>query len=516
MKLQSKYLVLLMMCAIISMNAFPQKNVTMRMDSLFRSLYQYGEINGNVLIAEHGHIIYKKSFGYAGFEHKVPNTDSSRFTLSSVSKVFTSTAVLQLRDSGRFSLDDPLIKYLPDFPYPDITIRHLLSHTSGLPDYGLYEELIAKSRDKIFSNKDVLPSLRIWNKPLSFKPGEKWEYSNTNFSLLALLVEKTSGMTFQQYVQEYIFSPAKMTDTYFLTDPSHSKDENRVTNYEFPFLYSTQYKNVDSLKKYRWRLFNASGFVGQGNIMTTTGDMVKFDNALYAGKIIRLSTLDEAFTPAKLNNGKNTDPHLGVAGTIGKASYGLGWFIFADTSAGKIVWHTGGQPGSISIFLRNITKRQMVILFDNTFHKSLYANGVNALSVLNDKPIAIPKKSLTQGYSSALIENGVDAAFCKLLELRADSIHYYLSEDDMNEMGLQLLYSAAFDKNHQLALEVLKLNTLLFPESFNTYDSYGEALAYAGKKQEAVLMYKKSLELNPDNETGKRALKRILNGGGAF
>ena len=176
----------------------------------------------------------------------------------------------------------------------------------------------------------------------------------------------------------------------------------------------------------------------------------------------------------------------------------------------KIVWHTGGQPGGLSIFLRNITRKQTVIMFDNAFHKNLYGEGVNTMSILNNKPVVFYKKSLTKDYGSALVGKGIDVAFCKLEQLKADSAHYYLSEDDMNDLGLQLLYEPSFNGHDELSLEVLKLNTLLFPNSFNTYDSYGEALAKTGKKDEAVIMYKKSLDLNPESEGGKKALKELL------
>jgi CubicO group peptidase (beta-lactamase class C family) len=477
-----------------------------RLDSFFNSLYAYKEINGNVLIAENGNAIYRRSFGYANFPNKTLHTEHSEFILASVSKVFTSVAVLQLRDKGMFKLDEHFVMYFPDFPYPDITIRNLLSHTSGLPDYQLYEELIAKNPEKIFSNKDVIPSLKIWKHPLNFKPSEKWNYSNNNFCLLALLVEKVSGLPFEKYLQKNIFSSAKMADTYFLGDSLHKVDKNRTIGYDYPFLFSTELQDVDSIKKYRWIMYNASGFVGQGGIITTSGDMLKFDNSLYSGKILNPSTLQEAFTPTKLKSGENANADIG----IGKASYGLGWFIFEDSADGKIVWHGGGRPGSVSFFLRNITKKQTVILFDNAFNKSLYGNAVNALAILNNKPVTFRKKSLVKEYNSALADKGVDAAFCRLGETQADSAHYFLSEDDMNELGLQLLYAGKSPNHNQWALEILKLNTLLFPKSFNTYDSYAEALSNTGHKDEAIFMYKKSLELNPGNEGGKKALNELL------
>lgn len=501
MTLKLKFLFLI----IVSGTTALCQNIPQRLDSFFNSLTKYNQINGSVLVAENGNVLYNKAFGYADFESKTPNGNNTKFTLASVSKVFTSTAVLQLRDKGKLKLDDPFIKYFSDFPYPDITIRNLLSHTSGLPDYNLYEDQINKNPNKIFTNKDILPSLKLWNKPLSFKPGEKWEYSNTNFCLLALLIEKLSGLEFEKYLQKFIFNPAKMNDTYFQTDILHLYDKNRSINYEYPFLYSTNFEKVDSLNKYRWRLYNASGFVGQGNIITTTKDLLKFDNSLYSGNILKPTTLIEAFTPTKLKNGMNTNANVGM----GKASYGLGWFIFADTSLGKIVWHTGGQPGGLSIFLRNITKKQTVIMFDNAFHKNLYGEGVNVMSILNNKPVVIYKKTLAKDYGSTLVEKGINAGFCKFQELKADSIHYYLSEDEMNELGLQLLYEPSFKGHDELSLEVLKLNTLLFPDSFNTYDSYGEALAKTGKKDEAIFMYKKSIELNSQNDGGKKALEEL-------
>jgi CubicO group peptidase (beta-lactamase class C family) len=481
------------------------QTIAQRLDSFFNSLNDYKQINGSILISQDGNVITKRYFGFADLQHNIKNSDNTEFTLASVSKVFTSTAILQLKDKGKFKLDDAFIRYFPDFPYPNITIRNLLSHTSGLPDYEIYEKQREEHPDTIFTIKDVIPSLKMWKQSLNFETGTRWQYSNTNFCLLALLVEKISGMSFQKYVQQNIFNPSKMYNTFFQKDINNSRSRNIAINYEHPFLYSSAYKNVDSLKQYRWRLYNASGLVGQGNIETTAEDLLKFDEALYTGNLLKPVTLQEAFTPTKLNNGENTNAAIG----IGKASYGLGWFIFDDSTNGRIVWHTGGQPGALSIFLRNITKRQTIIMFDNNFHKSLYANAVNAMNILNNQPVSMKKISVTQDYGNTLAEKGIDAAFCELQKLLADSAHYYLNEDDMNELGLRLLYEAKFEGHNELALEVLKLNTLFFPNSFNTYDSYGEALAQTGKKEEAIFMYKKSLELNPSSEGGRKALEDL-------
>lgn len=203
---------------ITGTNVFCQ-NIPQRLDMFFNSLYNFKQINGNVLVAENRKVIYEKSFGFGDLKNKELNNDRSEFTLASVSKTLTSTAILQLKEKRKLKLNAPLVKYFPDFPYSEIIIKHLLSHTSGLPDYDLYKDEMDKNPNKIFTNKDILPSLKIWKEAFSFKPGEKWQYVNTNFCLLALLVERLSGMEFQNYMEKYIFMPAKMTNTYFQADP---------------------------------------------------------------------------------------------------------------------------------------------------------------------------------------------------------------------------------------------------------------------------------------------------------
>lgn len=490
---------------LIGSMSFAQGN-SQKLDSIFNSLFAYGQINGNILVAEDGLPIYKKSFGYSNFETKTLHTENSIFSLASISKVFTSLAILQLKEKGKLKLDDLVLKYLKDFPYHDITIRNLLSHTSGLPDYDIFEEPINSNPNKIFTNKDVLPALIVWKKPLEFKPNEKWGYSNINYNLLALIVENITGKTFQEYVGKNIFVPANMTNTFFKTDSVALRGKNKSENYVYPTLYSSKLQNVDSLERFRWNVFNLRGIKGQGNIISNTEDMLKFDQVLYSGKLLKTSTLEEAFIPTKLTSGANADANIG----IGETSYGLGWFIFDDNTNGKIVWHTGGVPGALSILLRNIDKKQTVILLDNTASAGLYKNGVNAMNILNKKPIVTTKQSLTRIYGGTLVDKGIDNAFVKFVELREDTSHFHLREDDMNELGYELLNRAIFNGHNDLALEVFRQNILLFPNNYNPYDSYGEALAKVGKKNEAIIMFRKSIQLNPDNEGGKKILEELL------
>ncbi|MFD2919243.1 serine hydrolase [Terrimonas rubra] len=478
-----------------------------RLDSLFQSLEKYGQFNGNVLVSGKGSVIYEKSFGYAAFSDKKPITPASRFSIGSVAKVFTSVAILQLKEKRKLDLNDPVVKYITAFPYSGITIRHLLTHTSGLPDYELYGKLVDENPQQIFTNNDILPALEKWTKPLYFLPGEKWQYANTNYSLLAMIVEKVSRTRFSSYVSKFIFQPAKMSSSYFLTDkPIGSADPDLVVNHQYPALFDSLPVDVTAIAKLRWRTYNLNGFTGQGNVVTTARDLQNFDQALHTGKLLKNVTLAEAFLPATLNNGEVVNADIG----IGKMSYGLGWFIFADTTAGKIVGHGGGVPGAVSIFLRNISKNQLVVVLDNRFSDGIYRTGVNAMKVLNDKVLTIRKKSLAPEYGIALINKGPAVAFARLVQLKSDSLHYYVDEEQLNLLGYQLLYESKLKNAQQLSLEVFKVNMLLFPYSYNVYDSYGEALLKSGHKEEAILMYRKALEINPGNKESKEALEKIL------
>jgi tetratricopeptide (TPR) repeat protein len=206
-----------------------------------------------------------------------------------------------------------------------------------------------------------------------------------------------------------------------------------------------------------------------------------------------LRSLKEAYTPVKLANGKDNAQR-----------YGLGWITREDSSLREIVMHDGGLPGGRSILFRNITKDQTIILFDNHANNVIPIGEV-ALKILNNIPVAKPKKSGARTYGIALANGGVGAGSKALKNIRKDTLSYYVDENELNSLG----YALWGNKKIILAEEVFKTNTLLFPSGWNTYDSYGELLIANGKKQEAIQMYKKSVELNPENENGINVLKKL-------
>jgi CubicO group peptidase (beta-lactamase class C family) len=488
--------------SIFTVTGAKAQSIPLKLDSLFTDLVKNNEFNGNVLAAADSRIIYQHSFGYADAERQLLNSEHTTFNLASVSKIFTAVAILQLKQKGKLGLDDPYVKYFPDFPWPAITLRQLLSHTSGLPDNQIFEKPYQQDPGKIYTLNDLIPAFRNDKRGLLFKPGEKYSYSNTGFGLLALLVEKRSGMKFQDYLKKYIFQPAGMAHTYIETPLIPVADPDRAIRYEFISYAPAHLKRVDSIKKDHISAVILGAIVGPDCVVSTTEDLLKFDRALYSDKLLKSEILEEAFRPALLNNGEKVV--MGWANTV--SYYGLGWMILCDSTFGKVVWHSGGDPGEVTVFLRNITRKQTVIVLDNITHRGLHPQGINAFYILNGGPVSTFKKSLAQAYARQLQEKGADAAAVLFNDLKTDTVHYYsMNERELNGMSYDMLDDGYTTE----ALEALKLNTLLFPDSWNAYDSYAEALARAGKKEEAIAMYKRSISINPGNQGGKNALKQL-------
>jgi CubicO group peptidase (beta-lactamase class C family) len=457
-------------------------------------------MNGNILFASNGEINSKKSFGYANFENKILNTDSTLFPLASISKTFTAVAILQLKEKGKLKLDDPFKKYFPDFPFESITIRQLLSHTSGLPDMeAVLDSFVNKQPDKIFTNADVIPALKIYasHHPLLFQPGDNWRYSNIGFQLLAVLVEKISKQPFALYVKKNIFKPAGMANSYVQTNLSQTKESNRTVNYQYNNHFEMRLQKMDTLKDWKEWTYNLTGLYGSSNIVSNSIDLLSYDKALYNGTLLQQSTLNEAFTPVKLNNGEN---NKAVSGTF----CGLGWFIFTDSSNGKIVWHSGSNPGVTTLFVRNITKKQTCIVLQNvTCAQTLY---FGMLDIIKGKYLTY-KKSLGFLFGQDLYQKGTNYALAHLKVMMDDTLHYNLAESEIDRIGLEFSRT----KFQDYSLEAYRINTLLFPDSWKTYMNY--AVALSGKKENkeaAMLMFQKSLLLNPNNPDAKKRLENLI------
>jgi CubicO group peptidase (beta-lactamase class C family) len=213
-------------------------------DDYFKALVKNQQFSGNVLVIENNKIVYENAAGYADYTTKTPNTVGIRFPIASISKIFTATAILQLKEKGKLNITDSVSKYLPEFPYTEITIKHLLSHTSGLPPYNAFFDKARKENpDKTFTNKDFMPGVVANKQPLIYQPGEKGNYDNINFLILALIVEKVSGMPYKNFIEKNILQPAGMVETSLLPLPEQF-DGREIKDFAFPHVYLHSYETT--------------------------------------------------------------------------------------------------------------------------------------------------------------------------------------------------------------------------------------------------------------------------------
>jgi CubicO group peptidase (beta-lactamase class C family) len=481
----------------------PAQNRVQKIDSVLTKLNREEAFSGNVLISEKGKIIYEKSLGYANAENRKPLTENTIFLIGSVAKTFTAVALLKLREQGKLNLDDPVTKFLPELSYKNVTLRHLLTHTSGLLEYQS-EEIIKEIAGKGVNNSELVKVFVRLNPKQEFEPGSKWEYSNTNYILLALVVEKVSRKSFPQFISENIFAPAGMTRSFVsLSNIPETIKKEMAAGYRFTNPLAIAPVNVDTLDGARRAYATKQNLYGAGNVYSTARDLLKFHQALQRGKILNKQSLSEMYAPTKLTTGADYKP---FARTNYLSKDALGWFV-ADDRSGKIVYHPGGDIGYVSYFLRNITKDQAVIVLSNIELMRHYTP-TGLMRILNDEPYKLDVKSLAGAMGKEYNQRGNQAMLKVFHQLKAND-EYNFSEDEMNELGLRLLYDK---KDVKAAIEVLRLNTEQFPKSFNVWDSLGEAYYNAGNLEEAVKNYEKSLRINPNNEGGKRMLEKLRAG----
>lgn len=297
-----------------------------RIDKYLQSCFENNQFNGNVLVAEKGKVIYHKAFGIANIDPVESLQINSQFRLASVSKQFTAMAIMILKEQGKLDYDDDMRKYLPELPYPGITIRHLLTHTSGIPKY---EDLCDKYWDlehenflekKYATNDDIIAMLIEYHPDVLFEPGDRYAYSNTGYVLLASIVSCVSGEPFEIFMKKNIFDPLEMSHTLVYSAVRDDPMDNRVYGYRLA-LNGSDYLPND--------FHYMSGIAGDGAIYSTTGDLYKWDRALYTEKVVSKSSLEEAFTPVVLNDGSTHN-------------YGFGWVIDTSLTGKKIVSHGGG------------------------------------------------------------------------------------------------------------------------------------------------------------------------------
>lgn len=302
----------------------------------FDFLTQELDFNGCMLFASHGRIVFSSCQGWGNY----PDSDSldieTKFQLASVSKQFTAMIIMQLHEQGKLNYDDPVHKYLPGFPYPEITIRHLLTHSTGLPEY-LYFFEKETPLPSCICNDDVVDYLTNNKPPLYFPPGQQFDYCNTNYCLLASIAEAASGKNFRDYLQDNIFRPVGMHNTFLFVRGDSLPAHSCATGYH--------YRWEKALTVYQ------DGVYGDKGIYSTAGDLYRWDQALYTEKLVKAGTLREAFSLHIRENERKF--------------YGFGWRLFPLHDGSKIIFHSGWWRGFSTLIVRVPPNDYTLILLSN-------------------------------------------------------------------------------------------------------------------------------------------------------
>lgn len=468
---------LLAACCSLTATAQPDAAHAARADRILRSMMRDRNIPGlQVAVVKHGQIVFSRSYGTANLQTPVPVTAQTVFSINSITKSFTGVAVMQLVEEGKVDLSASVSTYLDDLPqsWRPVTVRQLLTHMSGLPNFvnnnGGYAEKLSD---------EASAWQWVQTQPLMFPPGERFSYCQTNYALLLKIVEKMRGTPFERSMKERVFDAAGMKSTGF--GDSYDVIPNKTPSYRYQFRTAGSMGTLrTSVEEFGPLHRSASG------MNSTAEDMARWILALQQGRLLKPSNLDTLWKPASFNNGK-----------VGQ--WALGWTVMnAGTHAGRGM--TGGGRAAFAIYpdddvavvlLTNLAGSSPEDFLDEIatcFSPTLPLSGVAAL------------REAMEGTDF----KGISAAAERLR--RADpSIEF--DEFRLNDWGYRLLKGG----KPKEALEVMKLAVHLYPNSGNTYDSLAEAYALNDQKDLAILNYRRSLELDPNNKNAIAWLKKLQN-----
>jgi CubicO group peptidase (beta-lactamase class C family) len=452
------------------------------------SYHKQGTFNGVVLVAEKGKVILSEGYGFANIEHEVKNTPSTKFILASITKVFTASIVMKLADQGKITLDTRLADFLKWYRTDTgnkITVRHLLNHTSGIPNYFDLRNKTVDDVMKDFGNGPINKTefaKKYCQGDLEFEPGTKWNYNNSAYFLLGLIIEEVAGTSYENVLQNMIFGPLEMHNSGDI-QPNPSKI--------IPGLATGYLRNFSAFSYPSY--WNMSTAYAAGSLYSNVTDLLKFDQALYNDKFLSEAAREAMFTP-NLNN------------------YGCGWElrespVGKNKTTKKVRTHEGFLFGWHTRFYQIPDEQYLIVILSNG-GSSPIENMINGVTdILYDRPVQNMKplisneiwKSLQTGNLVETIEN------CDKI-YKTDIETWSFDERDLNRLGYVVLLT---DK--PAAIKIFSFITRIYPQSWNAWDSLGESFAAAGNNEEAIAAYKKSVEINPENKAGIEMLKVLQN-----
>lgn len=448
--------------------------------------------SGVVLVAEAGEIIFEGVYGLADIGAKISVTPQMSFCIGSMSKQFAAMAAMQLVERGKLKLDDPVTKYLPDYPPATgdhITIHHLLSHTSGIPQDNPLTGAFAENEHRPNTRQEMLSYFQ--DSALLFAPGEGFQYSNFNYNLLVMIMEEVTGQTYPQLLREMILEPLHMNATGIAG--IDTPDRQLAIGYEYQLLREPA----------AVRRSDPSTCMGAGDLFSNTHDLLLWDRALYTNVLLSDSLREILFTPYA--NG------FGYGWQVGRYPVGDG----SDSVAA--IYHDGGVPGYQSIIIRIPEDRRLLVVLSNGNEPWIHTRlsrvrqdvAPAVLAALYNRPVTFPKRSAA--YELAVADTiagspAINDGFARLV--RDDPDDYAFDPEEFYCVGL----SCAWDKRYNKAVEFLKiaveeLGVDNLADAWQCHNVYGESLFMLGMIEPGCAQFERSLELKPNNPFAVRALK---------
>ncbi len=434
------------------------------------------EFSGAVLIAKDDSILFKRAYGFAHLGHQVKNNTETKFSYASIGKSFTAVAIFRLIQEGKLALQDHIGKFLPDYQNKEardsVTIELLLKHRSGLPNYFRSEKYLNTSKEQ-FRTIESLTNL-YENEPLEFKPKEQFAYRNTNYIVLGRIIEAVSEMPYDDYLKKYIFSVEAMENT-----GNFDIDliiENAAENYTLSEIYPNQLQKTIFMG-------SAKGSPAGGGY-STIDDLYKFATAFKNNKLLS----------SELTNFMKREPE--------DSWYGYG-MQFAGAKGSGIYGHSGGHYG-IGAEWRVFEKQNytVILLTNKDLDQGFFDARFFIEKTLSGRTQKLDNYFFTKEVVKTCLDDGFEQA-----KTFAESAPFKISEVQLNAKGYEMIKRGFYKK----AIDLFMLEVLSFPESYDAYDSLGEAYLKDGQTREAIKNYQKSLEINPENLNAKEKLKTLLN-----
>ncbi len=324
-------------------NSATWRRVMARLDSFYGTQTRAG-FNGSVLVGYKGRILYERYFGWADREGQRPWSSATPSQLASTSKTFTGAAVLYLYQRHYLDIDRPVAEYLKGFPYPELTVRMLLCHRSGLPDYTKWVPLYRKDTRTPIYNAEVMRLFAQHKPGLEFRANSRFKYSNSNYAVLASVIEAVTEMPFKVFMKKYIFDPVGMQHTYVF-DPADGFRPGTTVSYKANWA--------------REPLMFADGVYGDKGIYSTVQDMYRWDQSFYKHTLVDSAIQELAYGPCSFER-------------PGVKNYGLGWRMLCYPDGYKVIYHNGWWHGNNTCFYRFVQDNFTIIVLGNKYTGSIY------------------------------------------------------------------------------------------------------------------------------------------------